>query len=338
MTDAHKVDRPGDRARYLKRFGFWTVGGLLGLLSLLMVFQRAAEFFDARAYPAPGAFYDLGDVTLHMSCQGDGPVTVLFSSGMGNPAASWRPLERLLEMDYKVCSYDRDGLGWSGDSARPRDAVLAADRLARLLDKAQIKGPLILVGHSYGALVARVFVAAHADRVDGLVMLDSSHEDMGERFPSIAQEGFRDLLAGFQLAPWLNAIALPRLLGLFAPAIDGLEGEDQARSLALLNSIHHMSGTAEEAAGWGRSAAAARAVRENGFGSLPLDVFVAGDWPEEMMPSWLAMQEELSKLSSRASFRVLEEANHPQIGMDARYIGLVAQAIREQAEMLTRSP
>lgn len=337
-NDAKTVAHGGDRAFYLKQFGIWTVGGLLGLLSLLMVFQRAAEFFDARAYPAPGAFYDLGDVILHMSCLGDGPVTVLFSSGMGNPAASWRPLERLLETEYRVCSYDRDGLGWSGDSARPRDAALAADRLARLLDKAQITGPIILVGHSYGALVARVFVAAHPNRVDALVMLDSSHEDMGERFPPFAQEGFRDLLAGFQLAPWLNAVALPRLLGLFAPAIDGLEGEDRSRSLALLNSIHHMSGTAEEAAGWVRSAVAARAVRDNGFGSLPLDVFVAGDWPEEMMPSWLAMQDELSRLSSKRRFQVLEEANHPQIGMDARYIALVAQAIREQAEMLTRSP
>lgn len=314
------------------------LGGLAGLVFLLALagftYQRIGETLDLAAFPAPGEFYDVGDVSLHMSCSGTGVQTVLFSSGMGNPAASWEPLRRLLEADFRVCSYDRDGLGWSRDSGGPRDATLATDRLARLMDAAGLKGPVILVGHSYGALVGRVFAAAYPQRVSALVLLDSSHEDMGERFPPIAQKGFKDLLAGFKLAPWLNRFGLGRLTGLFEPAIDGLEGRDRAQALALLNTVSHMQGTAAEASGWERSAVPARALRTKGFGDLPLDVFVAGAWPEEMMPSWLAMQRELAGLSSNSRIFLFEEANHPQVGMDRRFIGQVADAVRDRAAAL----
>ncbi len=313
--------------------------GLLGFLLLIIVggmaFQRIGEMRDQSLYRAPGELYDVGDVFLHMVCRGDGAQTVVFSSGMGNPASSWRPLERSLEPDFRVCSYDRDGLGWSEDSGGARDAAIASDRLARLLDVASITEPVILIGHSYGGVVARVFAMDHPARVGALVLLDSSHEDMGERFPPFAQEEFKALLDGFQLAPWLNMFGVPRAFDLFAPAIDGLEGQDHAQSLALLNSISHMRGTAEEARGWEQTAVAGRRVAERGLGDLPLDVFVAGDWPDEMLPSWTVMQTELSQLSTKGRYHFVEDANHPQIGMDARYVPLVAAVVREHAQFLS---
>ncbi len=313
----------------LSAYGF--VALMLSLVIGGMVYQRVGEMRAGSLYPAPGDFYDVGDVSLHMVCRGEGNQTVLLSSGMGNPAASWRPLSRALEPDFRVCSYDRDGLGWSEDSGAPRDAALASSRLARLLDGASIEGPVILIGHSYGAVVARVFAKDNPARVRALVLLDSSHEDMAARFPPDAQQGFRDLLNGFQMAPLLNLLGLPRAFDLFAPAIDGLEGADYDRSLALLNSISHMRGTAEEARGWARSAVAGREVLQAGLGDLPLDVFVAGDWPDDMLPSWRDMQTELSELSSDGRYYFVESANHPQIGMSERYIPLIVEVVRERA-------
>lgn len=321
-----------ERSRSL---GFWMVRGLgllVGLAVLVaacgVVFQQIAENRDMAAFPAPGTYYDVGDVRLHMYCEGQGSQTLIFLSGMGNPVASFDPLARELHPYVRVCAYDRDGLGWSEDSGLPRDAGVASQRLARLLDVAEIEGPVMLLGHSYGALVARVFADRFPDRVSGLVLLDSSHEDMGERFPPFAQEGFRDLLTGFQLAALLNRFGLPRGVGLFEPAIDGLEGKDFDRSLAQLNSVSHMIATGEEARGWERSAVAARVARGHGFGDLPLDVFMVGGWPPEMMPSWTAMQRELADFSRRSRFHFLDAANHSQIGMDARYVPLVAAAVR----------
>ncbi len=321
--------------RLVRLSSYVIVALVLSLVVGGMVYQRVGEMRAASLYPSPGDLYDVGDVSLHLVCRGEGSQTVLLSSGMGNPAASWRPLSRALEPDFRVCSYDRDGLGWSEDSGGPRDAGLASGRLARLLDVASIDGPLILVGHSYGAVVARIFAKDNPARVSALILLDSSHEDMGERFPPLAQQGFRDLLDGWQLAPWLNVFGLPRAFDLFAPAIDGLEGADYDQSLALLNSISHMRGTAEEARGWERSAAAGREVLQVGLGDLPLDVFVAGDWPDEMLPSWREMQTELSELSSDGRYYFVESANHPQIGMSERFIPLVVEAVRRRSGMVS---
>jgi len=338
VTSTHQTVSMNRSWLVLRRFGL----GLLGFLLLVvvggMVFQRIGETRDQSLYPAPGALYDVGDVSLHMMCRGEGAQTIVLSSGMGNPASGWRPLERLLEPDFRVCSYDRDGLGWSEDSGGPRDAALASDRLLRLLDAASITEPVILIAHSYGGIVARVFAADHPTRAGALILLDSSHEDMGQRFPPFAQEGFADLLDGFQMAPWLNVFGVPRAFDLFMPAIDGLEGDDHAQSLALLNSISHMRGTAEEARGWERSAIAGRAVAERGLGDLPLDVFVAGNWPDAMLPSWTVMQTELSDLSSQGRYHFVEDANHSQIVMDARYVPLIAAAARDRAAFLALRP
>jgi len=64
-----------------------------------------------------------------------------------------------------------------------------------------------------------------------------------------------------------------------------------------------------------------------------LDVFVAGDWPDEMLPSWTAMQTELSQLSSTGRYHFVEDANHPQVGMGARFVPHVAAVVRERAQM-----
>jgi pimeloyl-ACP methyl ester carboxylesterase len=54
----------------------------------------------------------------------------------------------------------------------PRTAGRIADELHRLLQNAAVPGPYVLVGHSYGGLVMRMFAARHADDVAGLVLIE----------------------------------------------------------------------------------------------------------------------------------------------------------------------
>ena len=54
----------------------------------------------------------------------------------------------------------------------PRTAGRIADDLHRLLQTAAVPGPYVLVGHSYGGLVARMLAARHADEVAGLVLIE----------------------------------------------------------------------------------------------------------------------------------------------------------------------
>jgi pimeloyl-ACP methyl ester carboxylesterase len=54
----------------------------------------------------------------------------------------------------------------------PRTAGRIADELHRLLQNAAVPGPYVLVGHSYGGLVMRLFAARHAEDVAGLVLIE----------------------------------------------------------------------------------------------------------------------------------------------------------------------
>jgi pimeloyl-ACP methyl ester carboxylesterase len=49
-----------------------------------------------------------------------------------------------------------------------------AVELADLLDQQTVTGPLVVVGHSFGSLIARMFAARHPHRVAGMVHVDGS--------------------------------------------------------------------------------------------------------------------------------------------------------------------
>jgi pimeloyl-ACP methyl ester carboxylesterase len=59
----------------------------------------------------------------------------------------------------------------------PRTAGRAADELHELLRRAEIPPPYILVGHSFGGLVMRIFAARHREVTGGLVLVDPAHPE-----------------------------------------------------------------------------------------------------------------------------------------------------------------
>jgi pimeloyl-ACP methyl ester carboxylesterase len=56
-----------------------------------------------------------------------------------------------------------------------------------MLEAAQIPGPYILVGHSFGGYNARVFTDQFPDLISGLILVDSSHERQGQAFAQLYQ-------------------------------------------------------------------------------------------------------------------------------------------------------
>jgi pimeloyl-ACP methyl ester carboxylesterase len=49
------------------------------------------------------------------------------------------------------------------------------DELNALLEATQTKGPYLLVGHSFGGLLLRLFASAKSANVYGLVLVESMH-------------------------------------------------------------------------------------------------------------------------------------------------------------------
>lgn len=85
---------------------------------------------------------------------------------------SWSGLQSRLAQSFRVITYDRAGLGWSDLGPMPRTADRIVDELHRLLDRAKIPPPYILVGHSFGGLTMPLFAARYPSETAGMVLID----------------------------------------------------------------------------------------------------------------------------------------------------------------------
>ena len=133
--------------------------------------------------PAPlsDGLVDVGGHKLRFHCTGQGSPTVILEAGGGGSANSWGMVQSASERSYRVCSYDRANLGRSDAAPKPRSFQDMAHDLHALLRQAQIAGPYILVGHSMGGMLVRVYRDQYPEEVVGLVLVDSAHPEMGPR-------------------------------------------------------------------------------------------------------------------------------------------------------------
>ena len=76
----------------------------------------------------------------------------------------------------RVCSYDRAGAGWSELGPRPRTMHQIVWELRTLLEKAGERPPYVLVGHSSGGWLVRVFRSTYPSDVAGVVLCESGDE------------------------------------------------------------------------------------------------------------------------------------------------------------------
>lgn len=131
--------------------------------------------------PIPSGMVDVGGYELFYQCSGQGSPTVILEAGGGGDSSSWTMVQSGGDRSYRVCSYDRANLGQSDKAPKPRTFQDIARDLHTLLVNAQIAGPYILVGHSMGGMLVRVYRDQYPDEVAGLVLVESAHPDMGPR-------------------------------------------------------------------------------------------------------------------------------------------------------------
>jgi pimeloyl-ACP methyl ester carboxylesterase len=131
---------------------------------------------------APGTMYWVGNHRLHLHCTGKGSPTVVFDSGLGGSSLDWVLVQPQVAKFTRACSYDRAGYGWSDSGPRPRDSARISGELEALLGNASVPAPYLLVGHSFGGFNVRLYGHNNPQQVAGLLLIDSSHEDLFERF------------------------------------------------------------------------------------------------------------------------------------------------------------
>jgi pimeloyl-ACP methyl ester carboxylesterase len=135
--------------------------------------------------PPPGRMVDVGGRSLHVNVLGGGSPVVVLEAGIAASSLSWALVAKQVAAFTTVLTYDRAGFGWSDPAPHHSTALDAARDLALLLDKAEIPGPFLLVGHSFGGLIARVFEQEFPGQAAGLVLVDpvcrSEWRDPGDR-------------------------------------------------------------------------------------------------------------------------------------------------------------
>ncbi len=149
------------------------------VLAILLMFSSsvAGSQVTQPSYPPPGKLIDLGGYRLHLNCTGKKGPTVVLIPGAGDFSFDWSLVQPNIAQFARVCSYDRAGFAWSDPGPIPRTMKQDAFELHTMLVAAHIKGPYILVGHSIGGLVTRVYASQYSQEVAGIVLIDSLHED-----------------------------------------------------------------------------------------------------------------------------------------------------------------
>jgi pimeloyl-ACP methyl ester carboxylesterase len=134
----------------------------------------------AQNNPPKGAFVQVDGVFLHYLERGTGsPVVLLHGNVVRLEDFTASGLIDRLAEHHRVIAFDRPGFG---HSERPRDRLWTADAQAAVLQKAFVQLAIeqpIVVGHSWGALVALALALHKAAAVRKLVLIS------GYYFPTL---------------------------------------------------------------------------------------------------------------------------------------------------------
>ncbi|MDT4291716.1 alpha/beta hydrolase [Methylomonas sp. MO1] len=197
------------RLRYLL-FGVAIVS-LAAVVGAIYQAERTAA--DLAAFPPPGRMISVNGADLHLYCLGSGTPTLVLEAGLGENVLSWYPVHAKLAQTMRVCAYDRPGLGWSD----PVDAAIQAEEVAKnlhaLLNNADISPPFVLVGHSRGGIYVRAFYHQFPEQTQGIVLVDSTHEQSSKHQYPYASWDYRKQALQIEIAEPLSRLGIVRLLG-----------------------------------------------------------------------------------------------------------------------------
>ncbi|HMN30786.1 MAG TPA: alpha/beta fold hydrolase [Caldilineaceae bacterium] len=305
-----------NRHRSWRRRLFTALLVLIGVLAIAgMVYQTAGAWRDRTAFPAPGQFVDVGGYRLHLYCTGQaqpGQPTVILETLAGGMSAYWGWVQPEIAKTTRVCSYGRAGRAWSEPATQPLSLQQTVNDLHTLLQKGNVPGPYVLVGHSIGGLYVRKFAADYPDEVAGMVLLDAAHPDQLKRYPELAAES-KSYLRLSAVFPLLARLGIVRFYFATGGVLDmgDLPPAQQEVAKAVWSSPAYFTSQRAEVRAAPSIYAAAGAL--GSLGDLPLVVLSAGS---NQPPFWAGLQDELAALSSNSRHITNAQATHQSLAFN----------------------
>jgi pimeloyl-ACP methyl ester carboxylesterase len=159
--------------------------------------------------PREESMVDVGGRRLRCVRYGKGVPAVVLISGFRAGQVYWNPLVPTLAGAATVVTYDRPGYGTSELGTAPNHGLQAAADLHRLLHAIGVPAPYVVVGHSYGGRIARLFASTYPDTVAALLLEETTHEDVLDEQLKALEGPDREQLAAMS-ASFRQRVASPR--------------------------------------------------------------------------------------------------------------------------------
>lgn len=127
--------------------------------------------------PPPGKLVDVNGYKLHLLSVGEKDPAVVMFHGAGDIGLIWNLVLPEVGKFSRAIGVDQAGEGWSEHGHGVHMWQQAYDTHTAL-QNAGIEGPYVLVGHSLGGLLTRVYANMYPDEVAGVVFVDATHPDV----------------------------------------------------------------------------------------------------------------------------------------------------------------
>ncbi|MEM8695378.1 MAG: alpha/beta hydrolase [Pseudomonadota bacterium] len=164
----------------MKKFFKWTALILIlligGVIAWFWTPDRDADELRALYANDASQFIELDNgLTVHVRDEGprDAPA-ILLVHGSSASLHTWEPWVASLSNEYRVVTYDQPGHGLTGphpDGDYSTESFVGA--LAGVADALDL-GRFVVGGNSMGGWTSWNYALAHPDRIDGLLLIDSS--------------------------------------------------------------------------------------------------------------------------------------------------------------------
>ena len=256
---------------------------------------------------APGQLVDIGGgKRLHVQCKGSGAgPTVVIEAGLSQWTASstyGKAQDAIAASGTRVCIYDRAGLGWSDAIPDGRTHARMVEDLHKLLAVLKAPPPYVLVGHSMGGLLVRLYALTYLGEVAGVVLADATSEST--LFDAKSADARASMVAQIEKGlvnarPGVPVLELPR---------------DTAPEVAMSFTPEIFRAVKDEYLAIDRTPAELRGLHGYGtLGDMPLVVIRRGRTaqpPNATDESWRAEQELLPALSTNSVLVVATNSGH----------------------------
>lgn len=269
------------------------------------------------------------DLELEYKVFGTGETILLIETGIGSSIYNWFPFVKNIMKDFTIIMYHRAGYGSSRISKNPRTTENISYELNNFIESLGITEKVTILGHSFGGLCALHYVMLFPDKVNGLILLDSTSPNFNHLYNldipvmnsliSIEQMVQRNLENSYKSKEELKNLYNQ----LIADCHDKITKNEVTKFEEYITSPQLFKTVAEEFQNWETSSESIKELCE--FPNIPLTViardieasvnaFVQYNIPEEEAVTyekvWRELQIELSQLSNKGELIVADRSDH----------------------------